>query len=96
MTQALLLEYRAKIDRTDEKILTLLAERAELALQLTQFKLAQNLPILDADREREILDRASKLNPGPLSDSSIVRLFTSILEESRALQMRHVGRKSAS
>jgi chorismate mutase len=52
MTSVFLLEYRTQIDRADEKILELLAARAKLALQLAQLKLAQDLPILDAQRER--------------------------------------------
>ena len=96
MTYLSLSMCRKRINDIDEKILRLLAQRAELALQVARRKHAQNLPIPDAERERDILARLTRLNPGPLSQSAVARLFQAILNESRMLQIEQMEQLEAS
>ena len=49
-------------------------------------KQAQNLPLYQPDREREVLENAERANPGPLSDAAIRRLFERIIDEARSAE----------
>ncbi len=50
-----LLEYRDKINKIDDEIVRLFQERMEVAGNIAAYKKENNLPVLDAKREREKL-----------------------------------------
>ena len=52
---------REKINNIDDQIIKLWKERMETALAVAQYKKENNLPVLDAKRERELLDRISNM-----------------------------------
>jgi len=79
-------EQRARIDLIDKLIVTLLNKRAALIAQLPRMKHQAGLPMLDENREREVLVRVAKHNSGPFSQESIVRIFFTIIRECRNLQ----------
>lgn len=80
--------WRQQIDQLDERLVELLNERAQLALQIGREKRARGLPVHDPEREAQILGRLCALNRGPLSEDAIRRILAQILEESRRLQER--------
>lgn len=49
---------RRMIDRTDQRLFSLLARRVRLSLRARDAKLARGLPVRDEQRERAILERA--------------------------------------
>lgn len=79
-------EIRKEIDRIDDRLIELLSQRARLVLEIGDLKKAQGLPVYVPDREQEIHQRIQALNPGPLSNEAIVRLFKEIIQESRNLE----------
>lgn len=78
--------WRQQIDQIDGRLLELLNERAQLALQIGREKRVRGLPIHSPEREVQILQRLYALNRGPLDEGAIRRIFTQIFEESRRLQ----------
>ncbi|MEI8345947.1 MAG: bifunctional chorismate mutase/prephenate dehydratase [Pseudomonadota bacterium] len=75
-------ETRKGIDAIDSKILNLINQRMELALQTARYK----DKIEDKDREKQVLDRA-KLNLGRLISSEFgEKIFTEIMQESKNIQ----------
>jgi chorismate mutase/prephenate dehydratase len=52
---------RGKINGIDERMVLLFRERMETALQIAQVKQALGIPIVDAAREREVVERAVAL-----------------------------------
>jgi chorismate mutase-like protein len=74
-------DWRRRIDDIDRKLVALLNERSHCALEIGKLKQAQNLPLYQPDREREVLENAERANPGPLSDAAIRRLFERIIDE---------------
>ena len=56
-------EYREKIDAVDEKLVALFAERMELSRSIAEYKKENGLPVLDASREKERLDRVAEQSP---------------------------------
>jgi chorismate mutase-like protein len=81
--------WRKKIDAIDAAMLHLLNLRAELALEVGRLKDERGLALRVPAREQEILSRMIKLNPGPLGDDSVERIYQLILNESIRTQERN-------
>src|SRR6202158_4583149 len=79
-------DWRRQIDEIDRKLVELLNERSQCALEIGKLKQTQNLPLYQPDREREVLENAEHANPGPLSDAAIRRLFERIIDEARSAE----------
>lgn len=77
---------REQIDRLDEQLVRLLNERAACALAIGREKQALGLAVYQPDRERDVLEHVTGLNPGPLDDAAIRRLFERIIDEARRLE----------
>jgi chorismate mutase len=74
-------QLRGKIDRVDSRIVALLEERVDLAKKIGEAKRKHGLPIVDAEREREVLIRVTektKLNKG-----FVKKIFEGIIEYCR-------------
>ena len=79
-------DWRRRIDEIDRKLVELLNERSRCALEIGRIKQAENLPLYQPDREKEVIENAERANPGPLSDAAIRRLFERIIDEARAAE----------
>jgi chorismate mutase len=93
MTGKTIDDLRRRIDELDRKLVELLNERANCAVEIGRLKRANGLPIYQPEREQEILESAERVNRGPLDDMAIRRLFERILDEARSLERieRHDG-----
>ncbi len=93
MTERTIDDLRRRIDELDRKLVELLNERANCAVEIGRLKRADRLPVYQPEREREILQNAERANQGPLDDMAIRRLFERILDEARSLERieRHGG-----
>lgn len=95
-----LLALREKISALDEKLLALLAERRELAVEVGKAKLLSHRPVRDIDRERDLLERLITLGKAHHLDAHyITRLFQLIIEDSvltqQALLQQHLNKINA-
>jgi chorismate mutase len=79
-------DLRCEIDRLDNELLSIFNARASIALKIGEIKKSQSLPVYDANREKKIFQRMKELNPGPLDDHAIIRLFERVIDESRRLE----------
>jgi chorismate mutase len=79
-------ELRKKIDALDEALVRLLNARAACALEIGRYKKEIGLAIYQPSREAEVLGHVQDLNPGPLDDGAIRRLFERIIDEARRLE----------
>jgi chorismate mutase/prephenate dehydrogenase len=72
-----LAELRVQLDAVDRQVLQLLAERMRIVTSVAQLKRTEKLAILDADRERQVLEarrtRAIELGLDPAPVESIYR-----------------------
>ncbi len=84
-----LAELRQQIDALDAHILSLLNTRATCAQRVAEVKLAEQPDITTfyrPEREAQVLRRIMALNPGPLSDETVARLFREIMSACLALE----------
>jgi chorismate mutase len=87
--------WRRKIDEIDTAMLHLLSLRAELALEVARVKSAEGLALRVPARERAIVSRMKRLNPGPLEGQAVAKIYELILAESVRNQERHCGAVAA-
>jgi chorismate mutase-like protein len=79
-------DWRRRIDEIDSKLVELLNARSHCALEIGKLKQAAKLPLYQPEREKEVLQNAERVNPGPLSNAAIRRLFERIIDEARAAE----------
>lgn len=81
-------QIRAEIDRIDKDIVANLEKRVAAAKKVAAYKIAHNLPVLDRERERELLKSRRLM----LKDQSLAkdtdRLFELLMSISRAWQSK--------
>ena len=78
--------WRKEIDDIDAELLRLLNMRARLALKVGALKLGADIPFCDPDRERTVLQRLQEINPGPLDERAVAKVFRRIIRESRRVE----------
>ena len=79
-------DWRRKIDEIDRQLVELLNQRSRCALEIGKIKQAENLPLYQPEREREVLENAERVNGGPLTDAAIRRLFERVIDEARRIE----------
>jgi chorismate mutase len=77
---------RRRIDALDEELVRLLSRRAECALEIGRVKKDAGLDVYQPAREGEVLAHVQHINPGPLDDGAIRRLFERVIDEARRLE----------
>ncbi|NIM06947.1 MAG: prephenate dehydratase [Armatimonadetes bacterium] len=80
-------QLRAQIDLLDEKILSLLSERGRLAASIGKVKQKDNAAQFVPSREKQILERMTSSNPGPLSAESVAAVYEQIIAACRVLEI---------
>ncbi len=79
-------DLRARIDRIDEELVRLLADRADVAARIGELKRESGESALDAARERELMERLTRQERGRFSAVALQAIFREILSASRAVQ----------
>ena len=78
--------WRRRIDQIDSQIIGLLNSRSACAVEIGKLKHAAGLPIYSPEREKSILERVMRENPGPLDPTAVKRVFERIIDEGRRLE----------
>ena len=78
-------EFREKINSIDNRIIKLLEERFLIAKEIGQIKFNSNNKILDAKREREIIDNLN-IKTKIISKESLNVIYKNIFKVSREIQ----------
>lgn len=78
-------EEREKINRIDQQLVTLFAERMLASDAIGRYKRENGLPVRDPAREDEIIEALSQKVQPELRDS-LIQLYTKIFEISRNWQ----------
>lgn len=84
-------KLRKEIDRIDRQLLPLFLERMELCSRVADYKRGLNLPVLDAQREKEVLKEKMSLAEGTDMQSEVYDFFNSIMSISRTRQTRELN-----
>jgi len=87
-------DWRKEIDDIDEKLVELLNQRSQCAIEIGRLKRERALPIYSPDREAEVLSLVVKHNGGPLEPDAIRRLFERIIDEARRIERLAIEREA--
>ncbi len=79
-------ELRQRIDQIDDQLMKLLNSRSACAVEVGRIKRILGMAVYQPDREKWILDRVEKNNPGPLDSNALRRVFERVIDESRRLE----------
>ena len=83
---AVINDLRHRIDELDELLVRLLSARAACAFEIGRQKKLLGLEIYQPSREADVLAHVQRINPGPLNDASMKRLFERVIDEARRLE----------
>lgn len=78
--------WRKRIDELDVRLVELLNQRAQCAVEIGRLKRHTNLPVYEPDREKVILDNVCRINQGPLAGTDLKRVYERIIDVMRAIQ----------
>ena len=79
-----LIDWRGEIDEINAEIVGLLAKRKEVVQRIGEYKKENDLPILDAEREKIVFDKIEALAEEKGLNKEFVRdLFERIIKQAR-------------
>jgi chorismate mutase/prephenate dehydratase len=81
-----LAKLRQSIDEIDQQLLTLLNERAKIALQVGEIKRIEGSPFFRPDRVAQVLERMKAANKGPLKGEHVGHIWNEITSACLALE----------
>jgi chorismate mutase / prephenate dehydratase len=82
-----LAELRRRIDEIDQRLVDVLSERARLVVEVGRTKRADGTPIYAPHREKQVIERALAMNPGPLPPRTIEAIYRELMSGSFALEL---------
>jgi chorismate mutase/prephenate dehydratase len=88
-------QLRESIDRIDRQLVNLYEERMDVCRNVGLYKLEHNKPILDSDRETEVLKSKADLVSNPEMKPYVIALFEQIMAQSRMIQTKLINGWSA-
>jgi chorismate mutase/prephenate dehydratase len=79
-------KLRKEIDGIDKNIIRLLNSRANITLKVAKVKNLNNASIYSPDRERDVLKKITRINKGPLKDSSLESIYREVMSAALSLE----------
>lgn len=79
-------DLRNKIDQIDQELVTLIEQRLEVVKQIGDYKKKHNLPILDQNREQEVLDKNSKYLSNESNKEAYLEIMKNIMDVSKKIE----------
>jgi chorismate mutase-like protein len=84
-------DWRVKIDELDRRLVELLSQRAQAAHEIGKLKRDAGLPIYEPDREQNVFANVKRVNPGPLPDRDLLRIYERIMDIMRQIQQEEIA-----
>ena len=86
-------ELRSQIDEIDKELVELFKRRMAVSSSVAEYKKSTGMNVLDASRERALLNKVSELSGEEFEEYTRI-LYTTILELSRSYQYKRLGEGS--
>ncbi len=88
-----LLTLRRKIDKIDNEILNLILQRLELVKKVSNEKQKRNIPVVDPERESQILTNITKMaKMKGYDEGSIEKIFKIIINSAKEFEQKLVNK----
>ncbi|CAM4210161.1 chorismate mutase [Jeotgalicoccus halotolerans] len=79
-------ELRKEIDQIDRELVQLVEKRMKVSTEIAEYKLANNIPVLDAQREKKVINKNISYLTDRTLDSYISEFSKHLMELSRRRQ----------
>lgn len=79
---------RGQIDMIDKQLVSLFQQRMEVSRDVAAYKIANGVPVLDPERERQVLEEKAAMVQDPQLKTDVAKLYETIMSMSRACQRR--------
>ncbi|MHC4354345.1 MAG: chorismate mutase, partial [Planctomycetota bacterium] len=79
-------DLRKNIDELDHKLVKLLNERARVVVDIGKLKTKTDKPVYAPDREKEVFERISEANEGPLPNKCLMAIWRELMSGSFVLE----------
>ena len=79
---------RGQIDIIDRQMVSLFRQRMEVSKDVAAYKIANGVPVLDPERERQVLEAKAAMVEDPQLKTDVAKLYETIMSMSRACQRR--------
>jgi chorismate mutase/prephenate dehydratase len=79
-------ELRKKIDELDNQLVGLMNERARVVVEIGKLKKESDRPIYAPDREKQIFEKISSTNEGPLPNKCLMAIWRELMSGSFVLE----------
>lgn len=86
-------ELRKSTDEIDKKIVKLLNKRFYYSILIGKLKRRTGLKAYSPEREKDINNNIKTVNQGPVDNSTMIRIYERIVDESRSLQQKIISQK---
>ena len=86
-------DWRSEIDAIDGEIMKLLKRRAQIVAEIGKAKAQKGMPVVDKERERQILSRIENDSHSVLSAEAAQCVFRCIIKESRRIQAEFIEQR---
>ena len=83
-------QYRQQIDAIDAELVQLFLKRMAVTQKVGEYKKEQGLPVLDSQREKQVIAAKTALTPDPATKADVAALYESIMAISRKQQRKLV------
>ena len=84
-------KFRKQINEVDEKLKELFVERMQIVKEIGMYKLEHNLPILDKEREQELLEKNVKTIKDLCFRDLYGEFYQKLMDLSKELQERIIN-----
>ena len=81
-------KLRGAIDAIDRRMLELISERAQLALEVGELKKREGSPVYRPEREAAVIAGLQAENPGPLPATAVAAIWREVMSACRGLERR--------
>ena len=88
-------DWRKKIDEIDRRLVELLSQRAQAAHEIGKLKRDVGMAIYEPDREQTVFSNVKSVNPGPLPDRDLLRIYERIMDIMRQIQVEEIAPQSS-
>ncbi|MEK4554180.1 MULTISPECIES: chorismate mutase [Jeotgalicoccus] len=79
-------ELRKEIDQIDRELVQLVEKRMKVSTEIAEYKLANNIPVMDAQREKKVINKNISYLTDRTLDSYISEFSKHLMELSRRRQ----------
>lgn len=85
---------RKQIDEIDTELVKLFERRMEKSLQIAEYKIRENIPILDEEREKAVIEKNTMRLKNRELNEELREFFSTIIRLSKKIQNREFNKNN--